>query len=748
MALTANARIGGYEIRSALGAGGMEVYRACDVRLGRDVAIEILPSAFTVDPNRLARFEREARVLASLNHPNIASIYGLEEITDAETPLRALILELVDGETLADRLLHGIELRVALDIARQIAVALDAAHEKGIVHRDLKPGNVMITPAGVVKVLDFGLAKTSEPTSSPDLTNSPTLSVDATLGGVLLGTAAYMSPEQARGQSVDKRCDVWAFGCVLYEMLTRRKAFAGATLTDTLAAIIEREPDWATLPAATPDGVRQLLKRCVAKNPARRTRDAGDIALELEAALTGLEQQRPAASRQRRNVIWSTAAAVALLALGVAVGLLARRGAPGDADAMTGVMTQITSDSGLTTEPSVSADGRLVAYASNRSGENNLDVYIQQVGGGASIRLTNDPADDREPDVSPDGSLVAFRSDRSPRGVYVAAALGGGARLVAPAGLAPKFSPDGRSIAFWTGSWLAPRSLDTMRRTFIVPAGGGSPTQVAKELASSGDPVWSPDGRSLLVFGRRTIEGPNTVTDWWWVPVDGRPAVATGAYAAFASSRIEIDVTDVQPFPGAWTREGVVFTGQRAGADNRGLWRIAHDEGSGRVTGAPMPLTNGLTDDVSPSLSRDRRIVFAGQTSATVHFAMPFDGNGGRPLGPLRHIRGDATPSGRSSLSEDGSLLVFPKFEFGAGGLWLRDMRTGQERQLAATPRTPLNPVISTDGRWVAYTETTKETGGASGPGVVYVMETSGGVPRRICEPCHAMTWTRTTVRL
>jgi eukaryotic-like serine/threonine-protein kinase len=213
MALATGSRVGGYEIQSVLGAGGMgEVYRARDLRLGRDVAIKVLASAVTLDPDRLARFEREARVLASLNHPNIASIYGLEELPGAGPSIRALVLELVDGETLADRIPHGIEMREALDIARQIAQALDAAHEKGIVHRDLKPGNVMITRAGVIKVLDFGLAKTPVSDLPPDLTRSPTLSVEATLGGVLLGTASYMSPEQARGQSVDKRCDVGPSG--------------------------------------------------------------------------------------------------------------------------------------------------------------------------------------------------------------------------------------------------------------------------------------------------------------------------------------------------------------------------------------------------------------------------------------------------------------------------------------------------------------------------------------------------------
>jgi len=245
-----------------------EVYRARDSTLGRDVAIKILPRAFTNDPERLARFEREARMLAAFNHPHIGAIYGVEE----GDGLRALVLELVDGQTLAERILPGrVALPEALTIARQIADALDAAHEKGVIHRDLKPANVKITSAGVVKVLDFGLAKAAAGDGSgPDMSQSPTLTIGGTREGVILGTAAYMSPEQARGKPVDKRTDIWAFGCVLYEMLTGRATFAGDTVSDTIAAILEREPDWRALPADTPPSVRRLLQRCLDKDRTRR----------------------------------------------------------------------------------------------------------------------------------------------------------------------------------------------------------------------------------------------------------------------------------------------------------------------------------------------------------------------------------------------------------------------------------------------------------------------------------------------
>ena len=279
-------QLGPYVIYERLGVGGMgEVYRARDTKLGRDVAIKILPRLFTTDAERRARFDREARLLASLNHPHIGAIYGVEEMDG--TPV--LILELVDGDTLADRLERGeIAISEALNIARQIADALEAAHEKGIIHRDLKPANIKITPEGVVKVLDFGLAKTARGDApGPDLPQSPSLTIGGTRDGVIRGTAAYMSPEQARGKPVDKRTDLWAFGCVLYEMLTGRPAFASDRISDTIARILERDPDWRALPAATPPGVTRLLQRCLSKDLKRRLHDIADARIEIEDALSG-----------------------------------------------------------------------------------------------------------------------------------------------------------------------------------------------------------------------------------------------------------------------------------------------------------------------------------------------------------------------------------------------------------------------------------------------------------------------------
>jgi serine/threonine protein kinase len=286
MPITTGAHLGSYELLAQIGSGGMgEVYKAHDTKLGRDVAIKILQEAFAHDSERLARFQREAKMLASLNHPNIATIHGLEQSNGTHY----LVMELVHGETLAERIKRegAVAVEEALKIAVQIAEALEAAHEKGIIHRDLKPANVKVTPEGKVKVLDFGLAKAfAGDVADSNPSQSPTLSAVATMQGVLLGTAAYMSPEQARGKTVDKRTDIWAFGCVLYEMLTGKQAFDGEDITEILAAVVRAEPDWQALPAATSMKIRDLLRRCLQKDKMLRMQAAGDARIEIQEALT------------------------------------------------------------------------------------------------------------------------------------------------------------------------------------------------------------------------------------------------------------------------------------------------------------------------------------------------------------------------------------------------------------------------------------------------------------------------------
>jgi serine/threonine protein kinase len=358
-----------YHITSHLGSGGMgEVYQAVDSRLGRNVAIKLLPAAFAQDHERAARFEREARLLASLNHPHIAAIHGLEVAGGRHF----LVMELVDGETLADRIARGgMPVNEALGIAVQIAEALEAAHEKGIVHRDLKPANVKITSSGSVKVLDFGLAKTFAENGSAATANSPTISLAATNAGVILGTASYMSPEQAKGQNTDKRTDIFAFGSVLYEMLTGRQLFPGETVSEVLARVIEREPDWTRLPADLHPRVTELIQRCLRKDPRQRWQDVGDVRIEIELSRAAPDRTRPAAPpalRRSPRLAW-TAAAVLALALVATFAALYFNQPPRAPELRVDIVTPPGSDP---VAFAISPDGRRLAFIATAEGQPHL----------------------------------------------------------------------------------------------------------------------------------------------------------------------------------------------------------------------------------------------------------------------------------------------------------------------------------------------------------------------------------------
>ncbi len=407
-----------YRIESHLGSGGMgEVYRASDTRLGRSVAIKVLPELFALDPERVARFEREARLLASLNHPNIAGLYGLEP-ADGKF---FLVMELIEGETIAQRIQRGpLPVEEALAYARQIAEALESAHEKGVIHRDLKPANVKITPDGKIKVLDFGLAKAMDPGSAvgigqPNVTHSPTLSLNATFAGVILGTAAYMAPEQAKGAATDQRSDIFAFGCVLYEMLTGRQAFSGDTATEILASVLKSEVDLTLLPPHLNPRLTELIRRCLAKDPKRRWHAAADVRMEIEAIL-----QDPRGINVRTNTdairqpLWKrtlpfAATAVVVAALTAGATWYAR---PAPAPAAIARFSIVLPDDQQLTRTgrhniAVSPDGQSIVYVANNQ------LYLRAMGDIEARPIQGTNQDVNTPFFSPDGKWIG-RASMSP----------------------------------------------------------------------------------------------------------------------------------------------------------------------------------------------------------------------------------------------------------------------------------------------------------------------------------------------
>jgi Tol biopolymer transport system component len=540
MTLSPGTRLGPYEIAAPLGTGGMgEVFRARDTRLNRDVALKLLPDAFAADHDRLARFRREAQVLASLNHPHVAAIYGLEE-SDGHL---ALVLELVEGQTLDARLRRGpIPIAECLAIAGQIAEGLEAAHERGIIHRDLKPANVKITPDGSVKLLDFGLAKAMHADEGPtasDLSQSPT-QTSPTDTGVILGTAAYMSPEQARGKPVDKRTDIWSFGVVLFEMLTGRRLFAGETVSDTLAAVLTRDADWTALPARTPPSVRRALRRCLERDPKLRLRDVGEARITLadaEEGTEGPEGTRPGTPRRSAAIPW-TLAAVSMLAA-IALGAVSMIRRPHAAARVRAAITppagtRFVSIGARAGPVVVSPDGSHLAFV----GADASDVprlYVQPLDTGLP-RAIERTEGARYPFWSPDNKSLGFFAGQRLLRVDVA----GGA----PMDLAPVLNERGGS---WGAAGVIVYAPAFDKGLSRVPAAGGRPEPAttldpARREGTHRYPSFLPDGRHFLYEGRSLVSRIGAADGVFVGSIDDPalkvPVLAEATNAAFASGRL------------------------------------------------------------------------------------------------------------------------------------------------------------------------------------------------------------------
>ena len=680
MTLAPGTHLHSYEIRSPLGAGGMgEVYRALDTRLQREVAIKVLPDSYLADPTHRARFDREAQLLAALNHPNIASVYGFEEIGNS----RFLVLELVPGETLAERLVAGpLPSKDALVLMRQIAEALEAAHEQGIIHRDLKPANVKVTPSGRVKVLDFGLAKivSAEPASG-DLSLSPTASHEATRQGVILGTAAYMSPEQARGKPLDERTDVWSFGAVFYEVLSGRRAFGGETMSDMIAVVLEREPDWGALPATVPLKIRDLVRRCLQKDRDRRLHDIADARIEIDEALAEpAESSAPVMPVQAapRRVSAGAIAAIALAsgllgAAGVWLALRSRVGAR--SGPVLESVAPITHDPGISEYPTWSPDGSLIAFESNRSGD--FDIYVRRVEGGQEVNITSDPAQDYQPSFSPDGNSIAFVSTRSSKSgmikigstfgfefrtyggdVWVAPALGGRARRLAPDGNFPVWHPDGKRVAYVSGP-------ENHRSILEVAGEGGAPKVVVASESSNWEITrihYSPGGRWLLF---ETLDLEVFAAD----PSGGKPRLL------FRGSNV------------AWEGSGrMLFFLLREPSGGTRLQAVEMDEASGSVQGEPrtVGLMTGILRDLA--VSRDGTKLVASEFEGSLNLTrLPLSADGGSPAGPEEELSSGRVIDRYPNYSPDGRKIAFSSDRLGAEQIWILDLETRRSERLELT---------------------------------------------------------------
>lgn len=710
-----------FEILEKLGEGGMGiVFKARDRLLGRVVAIKVMPSPAGATEEHRHRFVQEARSASALNHPNIITVY---EIGTADQ-VTFIAMEYAAGRTLHEELRRGrLSIRQALDYSIQIADALSAAHTIGVIHRDIKPANILVTEKGLVKVVDFGLAKLTETSYSRGLSGhvcaaTATMADPLTEEGTIVGTVSYMSPEQAEGKRVDTRSDIFSFGAVLYEMLTGRRAFSGSTNMSTLAAILTQEPLPILDICEAPASVAKIVSRCLRKDPSRRFQVMPDVTLALEELRDDLETEKltPSAGPVRNGTrVWLILAFVAAIVVAVcAMAAMFVWGLRPRTSPTPTRFTRLTFDSGLTTDPAISPDGKLIAYASDRSGRGDLDIWVQQTAGGAPVRLTTNEANDRQPAFSPDASKVVFRSERENGGIYVVSALGGDSVRVARDGFDPQFSPDGRRIAFWTGAQV---TASTPSKIFVVPAIGGVPEEIRTGLPFARHPIWTPDGKRLLFWG--VAEGFQ-YAEWYTVEV--------GSEGGATQSPVSCDWFEhagrpffLDLYPLGWIGSRAVF--RLPSGDAEDLWSIPISYKKGRATGAIQRLTAGVDSAEHPGVSPNGRIVWAKVETGINVWSLPVDANTGRVHGEWQQITTGSRPKLRPNLSRDGTRAVFND----GTAIAVMELGTGRETIIAESG---VHASLTADGSKVAYAKI------RAAAMDLYIDPLNGDVPEKVCNVC------------
>jgi Tol biopolymer transport system component len=747
VSLASGLRLGRYEVLGSIGAGGMgEVYRARDTRLAREVALKTLPSDFAADPARRSRFEREARAVAALNHPGVLALH---DIGDADG-VSFLVTELLEGETLRERLLRGpVPCERALEWAAAAAEALAAAHEHGIVHRDIKPENLFLTRDGRLKVLDFGLAKEMAVAAvehEAETLQSPTKT------GVVLGTLGYLSPEQARGETVDARSDIFSLGCVLYECLTGRRAFSGATAQDLIAGVLRDEPPApATLRPDVPLPLVRVVERCVAKPKSQRFQSASDLAFALRAAAPGSGAAVAAAAPAARGSLLPWLAAAALGLAGLAAGYALRR----PLEAHEPVVTALTGGTSREASPAISPDGKFVAYFASDS--RRTDLWVKFVGGGPGVNLTaasglevQSQASIGGPEISPDGGTIAVYAGApdaptSERGVWlIPAPLGGPPRMLVKRAGGLRWSADGKRIAYVrpdpaSGDAILVARPDGADERVLMPAAPG---------IHAHEPAWSADG-AWIYFDRGPMNNNQAPTEIWRVPSEGGQPELVVATQGVAQSPLPMPDGRALIYAGdqaggalnLWWRS---FRGARERRLTRGAGdylqpRLSRDgqrlvceartsSGSLRVLGLRqsteglgLPLTASGADDTSPSVARTGKLAFVSARNGTRDIWMSeIDGSNPRPL--TSDPESDSLPA----ISPDGSRVAFVSTRGGRRGLWLVQAVGGPPHSLVAADILD-RPTWSADGSRLLYAA----EGANHQPGL-WIVSPGGGAPAQV----------------